>query len=84
VREIINGLNRLIPEGEPKLFAPDVKFNRKIGDETGKPYSAEGGLLSVEEHRKHLAEALPGPADVRVLESLFKEGKWLLSVSGNA
>ena len=30
--EIIEGLNRLIPQGGPKLRAPDMKFNRQIGD----------------------------------------------------
>ncbi|HWP58630.1 MAG TPA: Phenylacetic acid catabolic protein [Candidatus Acidoferrales bacterium] len=83
VAEIISGLNRLIPEGEPKLFAPDVKFNRKIGDYADKTYSVDGKLLSADQYRKHLAEVLPGPQDTKILETIFKEGNWLLSGNGS-
>jgi hypothetical protein len=34
--QIIDSLNRLIPEGHPKLRALDRKFNREIGDYAGK------------------------------------------------
>ena len=84
VREIINGLNQLIPEGEPKLYAPDVKFNRKIGDHADKTFGVEGKLLSADEHRKQLLEALPGPEDEKILKSLFKENLWITGANGHA
>jgi benzoyl-CoA 2,3-dioxygenase component B len=58
--EIIESLNRLISEGKPKLKAPDMRFNRQIGDYAGQMYSVEGQPLSEAEYKKHLAEVLPG------------------------
>ena len=80
VREIIDGLNQLIPDGQPKLYLPDIKFNRQIGDYEGKTYSVDGNLLTAEEHRRHLQEALPGPEDERTLQSIFQEGNWVTAV----
>jgi benzoyl-CoA 2,3-dioxygenase component B len=82
--EIIDGLNRLIPEGSPKLRAPDMKFNRQIGDYEGKMFSVEGNPLSEIEYKKHLEEVLPGPADRKVLEPIFKAGNWMSAGAGNA
>ncbi|HEY2990065.1 MAG TPA: Phenylacetic acid catabolic protein [Candidatus Binatia bacterium] len=81
--EIIKGLNQLIPEGRPKLRAPDVKFNRKIGDYADQMFSVYGQPLSADEYRKHLEEVLPGPGDVGKLEAIFREGNWV-GETGNA
>jgi benzoyl-CoA 2,3-dioxygenase component B len=75
--QIIDALNALIPEGRPKLSAPDPKFNREIGDFAGKPYSVEGELLTAAEYAEHLKKALPGPEDLKALEPIFKEGNWM-------
>ena len=75
--EIINGLNQMIPEGQPKLYLPDVKFNRQIGDYAGKNYSAQGQPLGVDDYLLHLNDVLPGAADVQTLEAVFKEGNWV-------
>jgi hypothetical protein len=61
--------------------APDLKFNRSIGDFAGKPYSVTGDLLSAEEHRKHLTETLPGPEDERVLKEIFQQKDWVLQMN---
>ncbi len=81
--EIIRGFNQLIPDGEPKLRAPDVKFNRKIGEYADRTFSVYGERLSAEEYPKYLEEVLPGADDVRQLESIFREGNWLAG-TGNA
>jgi len=81
--EIIKGLNQLIPEGQPKLRAPDVKFNRKIGDYADQTFSVYGEPLSTEDYLKHLEEVLPGPGDLRQLETIFREQNWLAG-TGNA
>src|SRR6201998_4038424 len=39
VTTLIDQLNKLVPEGEPKLYAPDLRFNRSIGDDRGQTYS---------------------------------------------
>jgi benzoyl-CoA 2,3-dioxygenase component B len=75
--QIIDGLNALIPEDAPKLRAPDPKFNRKIGDYTGKTYSVEGSLLSQAEYEAHLKQVLPGPADATALAAIFKDKNWM-------
>lgn len=75
--EIIDGLNRLIPEGGAKLRAPDMKFNRQIGDYEGKMYSVDGKPLAETEYKKHLAEVLPGPEDRKILEAIFRAGNWM-------
>jgi benzoyl-CoA 2,3-dioxygenase component B len=74
--QIIDSLNSLIPEGKPKLRAPDPKFNRQIGDYAGKTYSAEGSLLSETQYQEHLKNVLPGGGDLRVLGTIFKEKNW--------
>jgi hypothetical protein len=78
--EIVRGLNQLIPEGQPKLYVPDIKFHRGIGDYTGKMYSVHGEELSADAYEKHLAEVLPSAADEKKLEAIFKEGDWIMEV----
>jgi benzoyl-CoA 2,3-dioxygenase component B len=80
-RSLIDALNRFVPEGQPKLYAPDLRFKRTIGDFAGKPYSVTGELLSEEAYRKHIAEALPGPADEAKLNDIFKEKDWVLQMN---
>jgi len=82
--EIIEGLNRLIPEGSPKLRAPDMKFNRQIGDHVGKMFSIDGTPMSETDYQKHLEEVLPGPTDRKVLEPIFAAGNWMSAGAGNA
>jgi benzoyl-CoA 2,3-dioxygenase component B len=76
-RQIIDSLNSLIPDDKPKLHAPDMKFNRRIGDYAGKMYSVAGNPLSEAEYNAHLAKVLPGPEDSKILAPIFKSGKWM-------
>jgi benzoyl-CoA 2,3-dioxygenase component B len=82
--QIIEGLNRLIPEGNPKLRVPDIKFNRQIGDYADKMFSIEGSPLSEAEYKKHLDAVLPGPAERKLLEPILKAGNWMSAGAGNA
>jgi hypothetical protein len=61
-----------------------MKFNRQIGDYEGKMFSVEGNPLSEAEYKKHLEDVLPGPADRKVLEPIFKSGNWMSAGAGNA
>jgi hypothetical protein len=74
----------LIPDGQTKLRAPDMKFNRQIGDFAGKMFSVDGNPLTEAEYRKHLAEVLPGPEDQKILEPIFNAGNWMSAGAGNA
>jgi benzoyl-CoA 2,3-dioxygenase component B len=81
--EIIESFNRLIPEGKSKLRAPDMKFNRQIGDYAGKLYSVEGNPLTEGEYQAHLRQVLPGPEDQKILAPIFKAGNWMTVTAGN-
>ena len=74
---IIDSFNVLIPSGKPKLRAPDMKFNRQIGDYAGKYYSVDGQPLSEAEFQTHLTQVLPGPEDQKILQPIFKAGNWM-------
>jgi benzoyl-CoA 2,3-dioxygenase component B len=82
--QIIEGLNGLIPAGQPKLSAPDMKFNRMIGDHAGKMYSVGGSPLSEAEYKEHLAKVLPGEDERSILEPVFKSGNWMSTGAANA
>jgi benzoyl-CoA 2,3-dioxygenase component B len=71
-------LNKLIPEDQPRLVVPDLKFNRKIGEHRGKYYTVDGSKeLTAEEYEKYLPTALPSDEDKELLKSIMKEKDWV-------
>ena len=40
--KLVDMINKNVPAGHGKLYVPDVKFNRYIGEHAGKPYSTTG------------------------------------------
>ena len=74
---IIDILNQQIAADQPRLRAPDPKFNRQIGQFAGKTFSMEGDLLSEAEYREHLKTVLPQPQDLGTLVSITRGGDWL-------
>jgi benzoyl-CoA 2,3-dioxygenase component B len=80
-QKLIGGLNQHVPAGQLRLVAPDLKFNRSIGEFAGKTFSVKGEPLSVGDYEKHLAEALPSKEDERLLGELFKEKDWVLQMN---
>jgi benzoyl-CoA 2,3-dioxygenase component B len=74
---LIDQLNRLVSEDQPKLYAPDPKFNRSIGTYKGETYSVTGEKQSAEEHAKHRTEVLPQAADEAKLAEIFKDPSWI-------
>lgn len=78
---LVDDLNKLISEDQPKLRVPDLKFRRSIGDYAGMPYSVEGKLLVQEQYPKYLVEVLPGPEDERILGDIFNEKDWLVQAN---
>jgi benzoyl-CoA 2,3-epoxidase subunit B len=83
VQAIVDGFNQLLPADGAKLYVPDIRFNRKIGDYADRPFGVTGAPVTGDEYRRHLAEVLPAPADRGTLERIFREGNWLTAV-GNA
>jgi benzoyl-CoA 2,3-dioxygenase component B len=81
--KLIDQLNQLIPADQPKLYAPDLKFNRSIGEYVGKTYSVTGELLSPEEYQKHLSDALPTTEDERILAEIIEGKDWVTQLQMN-
>jgi hypothetical protein len=77
---LIDALNKLIPDGQPKLRLPDLKFHRSIGEYAEKTFSINGDLLTPETYAKHLQEVLPNDVDKDRLAAIFKERDWVLAV----
>ncbi len=80
VTGLVEALNKLIPEDQPKLFLPDVKFHRSIGEYAGQTYSIHGEQLAPEACAGHLDEVLPNASDKVQLAGIFKEPDWVLAV----
>jgi benzoyl-CoA 2,3-dioxygenase component B len=70
-------LNKLVPEDQPKLRVPDIKFNRQIGQYKGQYWTVEGKQLTAEEYRKYLPTVLPNDEDKQTLVSIMKEKDWI-------
>jgi benzoyl-CoA 2,3-dioxygenase component B len=81
--KLIEQLNQLIPAGQPKLSAPDLKFNRSIGEHADKTFSVTGELLSAEAYKKHIAEALPTAEDEQLLSDIMKGKEWVSQIQMN-
>jgi hypothetical protein len=81
--KLIDQLNQLIPADQPKLYAPDLKFNRSIGEYVGKTYSVTGELLSPDAYARHLTEALPTEADEKTLAEIIEGKDWVSQIQLN-
>ena len=80
VQGLMDGLNKQIPENQPRLYLPDLKFNRSIGEFAEKTYSIHGELLTPEAYAKHLDEVLPNAADNALLAQITREPDWVVAV----
>lgn len=77
---LVDNLNKLVPEDQPKLYVPDIKFNRKIGGYAGQTYSVTGELLNETEYIAHLQQVLPSSGDLEKLQEIFKEKDWIAPI----
>ncbi|MGZ8533519.1 MAG: hypothetical protein ACXW6J_23480, partial [Candidatus Binatia bacterium] len=82
-QQLLDQLNQLVPEGQAKLKAPDLKFNRSIGEHVGKNYSVTGELLSTEDYQKHLYEVLPNAEDEKILAEIIQGKDWVSQIQLN-
>ena len=82
-QQLIAQINKGILEGQPKLYVPDLKFNRHIGEFADQPYSVTGELLSPDEYAEHVGQMLPQPEDVKLVNDIqANEPKWIASRLG--
>ena len=77
-QRLTDSLNKLIPEDQPKLVVPDLKFNRQIGEHRGKSYSVTGEPMTAEEYGNYLPTLLPSEEDSALLRSIMKENDWIV------
>jgi benzoyl-CoA 2,3-dioxygenase component B len=77
VSELIEALNKVVPEDGPRLYTPHLNFHRSIGDHAGENWSVTGEKLTAETYERHLAEALPTAEDETLLAGIFKEKDWI-------
>jgi benzoyl-CoA 2,3-epoxidase subunit B len=75
--KLIGQLNQLIPKDQPKIYAPDLKFNRSIGEYVGQTYSVAGELLTREAHTKHVNDVLPTAEDEKILAEIIAAKDWV-------
>ena len=76
--KLVEMINKNIPEGQPKLYVPDMKFYRHIGEYANQAYSVTGKLLSEPDYAEHLREMLPQEEDVKLVNEIQAvEPKWI-------
>ncbi len=81
--KLIDQLNALVPTGQAKLYAPDLKFNRSIGEYFGKTYGVTGELLSPDAYKEHIAKVLPTTEDEKLLADIIKGKDWVAQTQAN-
>jgi len=69
---------------QPKLYAPDIKFNRFIGRWANQKVHAQTGEpLDDRAYVEHLKEYMPSAADKKLLlEIIETEKKWIAEKAG--
>ena len=84
VAGLIERLNGFRKSGEPELYAPDICFNRAIGQFAGQKFHAKNGLpLSEQEYEAHFSEAMPTADDKKLLlEIIANEKNWIAEKEG--
>lgn len=78
VRKLTDLINKSVPEDQPKLVVPDLKFNRQIGQYAGKHYNLKGEPMTAEEFEKYLPAVFPSEEDKKILAPIFKEKDWIV------
>ncbi len=70
---LLERLNKNIPEEQPKLFLPDIKFNRRIGTAANQPYDIHGNLMPADKFPAYMEANIPSAEDKVILTQLFKQ-----------
>jgi benzoyl-CoA 2,3-dioxygenase component B len=84
VAGLIDRFNSVLKLGEPKLYAPDIKFNRAIGQWAGQKFHAQTGeALDDKAYEQHLKDYMPSGDDKKVLLDIIgNEKKWIVPKEG--
>jgi benzoyl-CoA 2,3-dioxygenase component B len=84
VAGLIERFNNSLKAGEPKLYAPHIKFNRAIGKWAGQKFHAQTGEpLDDRAYKEHVKEYMPSAADKKLLLDIINnEKKWIAEKTG--
>jgi len=84
VTGLIQRFNSVLRPGEPKLYAPDIKFSRNIGRWAGQRFHAQTGEpLGEKAYEQHLREFMPSAEDKKLLlDIIANEKKWIAPKEG--
>lgn len=84
VAGLIERFNAVLKPGEPKLYAPDIRFNRAIGKYAGQKFHAKTGEpLDDKAYEQHLTEYMPSAEDKKLLlEIIANEKNWIAEKEG--
>jgi len=84
VSTLVGRLNSALKPGEPKLYTPDIKFNRTIGRWAGFKFHPESGEpVEEKEYAERINEWLPTAADKKLLiDILTTERNWITPRTG--
>jgi benzoyl-CoA 2,3-dioxygenase component B len=79
VAGLIARFNNALPEGEARLYAPDIKFNRAIGRWAKQMFHPQTGApLEEKEYAQQIGEWLPNAEDKKLLlEIIGNERNWI-------
>jgi hypothetical protein len=78
---LVELLNKEIGEGQPKLYVPDIKFHRGIGEYKGQRYSVTGEALEESAYMRHLQEVLPGEKNREELGRIMRVAGWIAATN---
>lgn len=76
VEGLVGLLNKELDERKARLYVPDIKFRRGIGEYKEKRFSVTGESLG-EAYARHLQEVLPSQKDREELRRITKEPGWI-------
>lgn len=77
IQGLIDRLNQHVPEDQPKLVIPDVRFNRRIGLYKGQTFTVDGKPIEKEKYKAYVESVLPTAEDREFLRGVFKETDWI-------
>jgi benzoyl-CoA 2,3-dioxygenase component B len=84
VAGLIERFNNVLKPGEPKLYAPDIRFNRAIGRWAGQTFHPQTGEpLDDKAYTQQLGDFLPSAADKKLLLDIIgNEKRWIAVKEG--
>jgi benzoyl-CoA 2,3-epoxidase subunit B len=78
VLKLTETINKLVPEDQPQIQVPSLKFHRQIGRYADQCYNLRGEPMTRQEFDAYLPTVLPSEEDERLLQDIFKEGGWIV------